>query len=127
TFRALRTRYRDNRLIAVFEPRSWSSRLAVFQDDYDKAFETADYVLISGVFDSQKVSEKGRALDTTQLINAISQQGKPAFSLPGATEIVAHLEPQLTTGDVVAIMSNGGFDGIHDKLLSALTNRPAIN
>jgi len=127
TLRALRTRYRDNRLIAVFEPRSWSSRLAVFQDDYAKAFETADYVLISGVFDSQKVSEKGRALDTTQLINAISQQGKPAFSLPGATEIVAHLEPQLTTGDVVAIMSNGGFDGIHDKLLSALTNRPATN
>lgn len=127
TLRALRTRYRDNRLIAVFEPRSWSSRLAVFQDDYAKAFETADYVLIAGVFDSQKVTEKGRALDTTQLIDAISRMGKPAFSLAGATEIVAHLEPQLTTGDVVAIMSNGGFDGIHDKLLSALNNRPAAS
>jgi len=124
TLRALRTRYPDNRLIAVFEPRSWSSRLAVFQDDYAKAFETADYVLIAGVFDSQKVTEKGRALDTTQLIEAISQQGKPALSLPGASEIVTHLESQLATGDIVAIMSNGGFDGIHDKLLSALNNRP---
>src|SRR4029453_3572756 len=101
TFRALRTRYRYNRLIAVFEPRSWSSRLAVFQDDYAKAFETADYVLFAGVFDSQKVSEKGRALDTAQLIDAISRKGKPAFSFPGAIEIIAHLEPQLTKGDVV--------------------------
>jgi UDP-N-acetylmuramate: L-alanyl-gamma-D-glutamyl-meso-diaminopimelate ligase len=123
TLRALRTRYEGNRLIAVFEPRSWSSRLAVFQDDYAKAFETADYVVIASVFDSQKVSEKGRALNTEQLIEAISQQGKPAVSLPGADEIVAHLTPQLLSGDVVAIMSNGGFGGIHDKILSSLSER----
>ena len=125
TLRALRSRYKKNRLIAVFEPRSWSSRLAVFQDDYAKAFEPADYVVIAGVFDSQKVTEKGRALDTNQLIEAISQQGKPALSLPGADEIVAHLTPQLVSGDVVAIMSNGGFGGIHDKILSVLTARSA--
>jgi UDP-N-acetylmuramate: L-alanyl-gamma-D-glutamyl-meso-diaminopimelate ligase len=120
TLRALRTKYVTNRVIAVFEPRSWSSRLAVFQDDYARAFETADYVVIAGVFDSQKVTEKGRALDTERLIEAISQQGKPALTLPGADEIVAHLTPQLRTGDVVAIMSNGGFGGIHEKILSAL-------
>jgi UDP-N-acetylmuramate: L-alanyl-gamma-D-glutamyl-meso-diaminopimelate ligase len=120
TLRALRTKYINNRLIAVFEPRSWSSRLAVFQDDYARAFEPADYVVIAGVFDSQKVTEKGRALDTEKLIEAISQQRKPALTLPGADEIVAHLTPQLRTGDIVAIMSNGGFGGIHDKILSAL-------
>jgi UDP-N-acetylmuramate: L-alanyl-gamma-D-glutamyl-meso-diaminopimelate ligase len=120
TLRALRTKYVTNRVIAVFEPRSWSSRLAVFQDDYARAFETADYVVIAGVFDSQKVTEKGRALDTERLIEAISQQGKPALTLPGADEIVSHLTPQLRTGDVVAIMSNGGFGGIHEKILSAL-------
>jgi UDP-N-acetylmuramate: L-alanyl-gamma-D-glutamyl-meso-diaminopimelate ligase len=120
TLRALRTRYKDRRLIAVFEPRSWSSRLAVFQNDYANAFAAADYVVIADVFDSQKVTEKGRALNTSALIDAISQQGKPALALPDADQIVAHLIPELQSGDVVAIMSNGGFGGIHDKILGAL-------
>jgi UDP-N-acetylmuramate: L-alanyl-gamma-D-glutamyl-meso-diaminopimelate ligase len=120
TLKALRARYKDRRLIAVFEPRSWSSRLAVFQDDYAQAFAAADYVVIASVFDSQKVTEKGRALDTNGLIDAISQQGKPAFALPGADQIVSHLLPKLLAGDVIAIMSNGGFGGIHEKILSGL-------
>jgi UDP-N-acetylmuramate: L-alanyl-gamma-D-glutamyl-meso-diaminopimelate ligase len=120
TLRGLRNRYRDRRLIAVFEPRSWSSRLAVFQNEYANAFSAADYVIISSVFDSQKVMEKGQSLDTKKLITDISQQNKPAFELPNATGIIDHLLPQLREGDVVAIMSNGGFDGIHEKLLAAL-------
>jgi len=120
TLRALRTRYKDRRLIAVFEPRSWSSRLAVFQNDYANAFTAADYVVIAGVFDSQKVTEKGRALNTSELIDAISKQGKPALALPDADQIVAHLIPELQSGDVVAIMSNGGFGGIHEKILNEL-------
>src|SRR5688572_5412209 len=120
TLRALRNKYPKQRLIAVFEPRSWSSRLAVFQDQYARAFEPADYVLIASVFDSGKVSEKGRALDTNQLIADISKPDKPAFAMPGADEIIEHLVPELHEGDVVAIMSNGGFGGIHEKLLSAL-------
>jgi UDP-N-acetylmuramate: L-alanyl-gamma-D-glutamyl-meso-diaminopimelate ligase len=121
TLRALRSKYAKNRLIAVFEPRSWSSRLAVFQDDYAKAFAAADYVVIANVFDGRKVTEKGRPLDTAALIDAISKQGKPALALPDANQIVAHLVPELREGDVVAIMSNGGFDRIHDKILEALT------
>lgn len=120
TLRALRARYKDSRLIAIFEPRSWSSRLAVFQDDYANAFSAADYVVVASVFDSQKVTEKGRALDTAALIEAISQQGKPALALPNADEIVTHILPELREGDVVAIMSNGGFGGIHEKILTGL-------
>ena len=120
TLRALRARYKNRRLIAVFEPRSWSSRLAVFQEDYANAFAAADYVVIAAVFDSQKVTEKGRALDTSELIDAISRQGKPALALPDADQIVAHLAPELRSGDVVAIMSNGGFGGIHEKILTVL-------
>jgi UDP-N-acetylmuramate: L-alanyl-gamma-D-glutamyl-meso-diaminopimelate ligase len=120
TLRALRTRYSSRRLVAVFEPRSWSSRLAVFQNDYAEAFEPADYVVIANVFDSKKVTEKGRALDTAELIEAISKQGKPAIALPDADAIVKHLAPELGSGDVVAVMSNGGFGGIHGKLLDAL-------
>jgi len=120
TLRALRARYGDRRLIAIFEPRSWSSRLAVFQHDYANAFTAADYVVIADVFDSQKVTEKGRALDTSELIEAISRQGKPALALPDADEIVTYILPELREGDVVAIMSNGGFGGIHEKILTGL-------
>ena len=120
TLRGLRNRYQGRRLVAVFEPRSWSSRLAVFQDEYAEAFSAADYVVIASVFDSQKVSEKGQSLNTNQLIEAITDQNKPAVALPGADEIIEHLMPQLRQGDVVAIMSNGGFGGIHDKLLAEL-------
>jgi len=121
TLRALRNKYQERRLVAVFEPRSWSSRLAVFQDQYAEAFEPADYVVIANVFDSQKVTEKGRALDTSKLIEEISRTGRPALALPGADEIIDHLFPELREGDVVAIMSNGGFGGIHEKLLAAIS------
>ena len=120
TLRALRHKYPSQRLIAVFEPRSWSSRLAVFQDQYARAFDPADYVCIANVFDSGKVSEKGRALDTERLIADIAKLDKPAFALPGAEEIIQRLLPELREGDVVAIMSNGGFGGIHEKLLERL-------
>ncbi len=120
TLRGLRNRYRERRLVAVFEPRSWSSRLAVFQEEYANAFSAADYVVISNVFDSQKAMEKGQTLDTNKLIADISNQTKPAFSFPNAAAIIDHLLPQLREGDVVAIMSNGGFDMIHDKLLERL-------
>ncbi|HYE65907.1 MAG TPA: UDP-N-acetylmuramate:L-alanyl-gamma-D-glutamyl-meso-diaminopimelate ligase [Pyrinomonadaceae bacterium] len=123
TLQALRTKYQDRRLIAVFEPRSWSSRLAIFQEDYAHAFKAADYVIISSVFDSRKVAETGQVLDTNRLIEDQITQGKPAFSIEGADEIVRHLAPELRPGDVVAIMSNGGFGGIHEKLLGALAQQ----
>ena len=120
TLRALRSRYEGRRLVAVFEPRSWSSRLSVFQKDYADAFTAADYVVIASVFDSQKVTEKGRVLNTVELIEDISRQGKPAFAFADAEQILSHLTPELREGDVVAIMSNGGFGGIHEKLLAVL-------
>ncbi|HEY0005843.1 MAG TPA: UDP-N-acetylmuramate:L-alanyl-gamma-D-glutamyl-meso-diaminopimelate ligase [Pyrinomonadaceae bacterium] len=120
TLKALRTKYPRRRLVAVFEPRSWSSRLAVFQEDYARAFGTADYVVIAGVFDSRKATEKGSVLDTSRLIEEIAATGKPSFNIADADEIIAHLAPELRAGDVVAIMSNGGFGGIHEKLLTTL-------
>ncbi|HEY5884803.1 MAG TPA: UDP-N-acetylmuramate:L-alanyl-gamma-D-glutamyl-meso-diaminopimelate ligase [Pyrinomonadaceae bacterium] len=123
TLRGLHDRYRSRRLIAVFEPRSWSSRLAVFQDEYADAFTAADYVVIASVFDSEKASEKGKTLDTRKLIDDIAQQGKPAHAFPDAASIIDHLLPKLEAGDVVAIMSNGGFDQIHDRLLSKLAEQ----
>ncbi len=120
TLKALKTKYKNNRLIAVFEPRSWSSRLAVFQEPYRKAFSYADYVVIAGVYNTSKASELGKVLDVAELVEDIKLQGKPAMSFADADEIVAHLTPELKSGDVVAVMSNGGFGGIHDKILNVL-------
>jgi UDP-N-acetylmuramate: L-alanyl-gamma-D-glutamyl-meso-diaminopimelate ligase len=120
TLKALRMKYNGRRLIAVFEPRSWSSRLAVFQEPYAKAFVYADYVIIAGVYNTSKASELGKVLDTDGLVKQIEMQGKPAMSLPDADSIVEHLAPELQEGDIVAIMSNGGFGGIHEKVLEVL-------
>src|SRR3982751_1068457 len=120
TLKALRMKYDGKRLIAVFEPRSWSSRLAVFQEPYGKAFSYADYVIIAGVYNTSKASELGKVLDVDELIKDISLQGKPAHSFADADVIVDHLAPELHDGDVVAIMSNGGFGGIHEKLIPTL-------
>ena len=120
TLKALKTKYKNNRLIAVFEPRSWSSRLAVFQEPYTKAFSYADYVVIAGVYNTSKASELGKVLDVAELVEDIKLQGKPAMSFPDADTIVEHLTPELKSGDVVAIMSNGGFGGIHEKILNIL-------
>jgi UDP-N-acetylmuramate: L-alanyl-gamma-D-glutamyl-meso-diaminopimelate ligase len=120
TLKALKTKYAGKRLIAVFEPRSWSSRLAVFQDSYRNAFAHADYVIIAGVYNTLKASELGKVLNVEELVEQIKANGKTAFCLPDADEIVEHLTSELRENDVVAIMSNGGFGGIHEKLLSAL-------
>lgn len=120
TLAGLNQRYAGRRLVAVFEPRSWSSRLAVFQQQYVAAFVPADYVIVAGVFDTAKAVEKGSVLDTSQLIKDIAAQHKPAHAISDVDEIVRSLASELRPGDVVAIMSNGGFGGIHEKLLAAL-------
>ncbi len=120
TLKALRMKYEGKRLIAVFEPRSWSSRLAIFQEPYGKAFSYADYVIIAGVYNTSKASELGKVLDVDELVKNLELQGKPAMSFPDADAIVSHITPELRTGDIVAIMSNGGFGGIHEKILQTL-------
>jgi UDP-N-acetylmuramate: L-alanyl-gamma-D-glutamyl-meso-diaminopimelate ligase len=121
TLRALREKYTGRRLLAVFEPRSATSRLAVFQAEYASAFDPADYVVLSSVFAREKGSVYGRLLDTDALVADIAaRRARPALCLDGADSIVEHLAPLLREGDVVAVMSNGGFDRIHDKLLESL-------
>jgi UDP-N-acetylmuramate: L-alanyl-gamma-D-glutamyl-meso-diaminopimelate ligase len=120
TLEALRARYAGRRVVAVFEPRSATSRLAVFQREYVAAFRRADYVVLSTVFARDKGSAYGELLDTDELAAEIADGGPPAHTFDGADEIVQHLAPELRGGDVVAVMSNGGFGGIHEKLLAAL-------
>jgi UDP-N-acetylmuramate: L-alanyl-gamma-D-glutamyl-meso-diaminopimelate ligase len=123
TLLALRQKYRTGRLVAVFEPRSTSSRLAVFQKDYVAALRQADRVVVASVFNPDKLTRFGALLDTDELASEVAAAGTPASAIEGADEIVRRLAPELRAGDTVAIMSNGGFGGIHDKLLAALEGR----
>ncbi|REJ75319.1 MAG: UDP-N-acetylmuramate:L-alanyl-gamma-D-glutamyl-meso-diaminopimelate ligase [Acidobacteria bacterium] len=123
TLEALRQRYRGKRIIAVFEPRSWSSRLAVFQEPYVDAFAKSDYAIVAGVYDSSAASKVGKILDTGHLVEDINLRGVKALSLADADEIVDHLTPEMREGDIVAVMSNGGFGNIHEKLLDALKQK----
>jgi UDP-N-acetylmuramate: L-alanyl-gamma-D-glutamyl-meso-diaminopimelate ligase len=123
TLLALRQKYRTGRLIAVFEPRSTSSRLAVFQKDYVDALKQADRIVVASVFNPDKLTQFGALLDTDELAAEVAATGRTADAIEGADEIVRRLAPELRAGDTVAIMSNGGFGGIHDKLLAALESR----
>jgi UDP-N-acetylmuramate: L-alanyl-gamma-D-glutamyl-meso-diaminopimelate ligase len=120
TLKALRQKYNGSRLIAVFEPRSRTSRLSVFEDRYKQAFEHADVVIIAGVYNTADAATYGEVLNVEDLVAGINANGKPAHSLADADAIVSHLAPEMRPGDVIAVMSNGGFGGIHEKLLDAL-------
>ena len=126
TLAALRTKYSNRRLIAVFEPRSRTSCHATFQNLYVDGFTPADYVIVSRVYDAQRAAEMGGVLDIERLIEDIRAQGQPAQAITEVDDIVQTLKSEVRSGDVVAIMSNGAFGGIHEKLLGALSEPPAV-
>lgn len=124
TLKALRTRYNGRRLWAVLEPRSNTLRRRVFQDELVSSLSEADIVVLAGVF--QKKTDAiagGDQLDTAAVIEQLTRSGKPARLLADADAIVAAVAPELRSGDVVAILSNGGFGGIYEKLPRALEAR----
>jgi UDP-N-acetylmuramate: L-alanyl-gamma-D-glutamyl-meso-diaminopimelate ligase len=122
TLRGARGLYPDREVWAVLEPRSWSLRRNVFQDRLVSAFDAADHVVIAEVFAADKIPEQDR-LDPGRLADEISSRGRDAVFIPGADEIVTHLAAEARSGDVIVIMSNGGFEEIHRKLLEALESR----
>lgn len=122
TVRASRERWPERRLLAVFEPRSNSSRRKVFESAYAEAFDHADHVFITTP-PFRHNDDRTRFLDVNVVIESIKGRGTAAQAYPDATALLEPLVQTAAPGDVVLIMSNGGFDGIHDKLLSRLTER----
>jgi UDP-N-acetylmuramate: L-alanyl-gamma-D-glutamyl-meso-diaminopimelate ligase len=118
TLAALRTGYPGRRVWAVFEPRSASSCRRVFQDDFAKAFRAADEVVLAAVFRSSL--PEAERLSAEQLVDDLSRQGRHARHIPEIDDIVSTIVRERRDGDVVVLMSNGGFGGIHGKLLQAL-------
>jgi UDP-N-acetylmuramate: L-alanyl-gamma-D-glutamyl-meso-diaminopimelate ligase len=119
TLHALRHRYAGHRLWAVFEPRSNTTRRAVFQQQLPDALKLADGVFIAQVARLEQIPEKER-LNPKAVVDAIAKAGAPAFYEKNAAAIVDRMVPMLKAKDVVVVFSNGGFDNIHEKLLARL-------
>jgi UDP-N-acetylmuramate: L-alanyl-gamma-D-glutamyl-meso-diaminopimelate ligase len=119
TIAAIRSRYPAARLLALFEPRTNTSRRAFFQRDYAAAFDGAAVALIASPFGAAALEPQER-FDSARLAAELQERGVEAHHLPSVEEMVAFVAAHARPGDVVLCMSNGGFGGIHQKLLAAL-------
>ena len=119
TLKAVRTRYAGRRLWAVLEPRSNTLRRRVFQHELAASLAVADEVVLADVFKSEAIPEAER-LDPAAVIADLKAGGTPARLLANADVIAETIAPELRPGDVVAILSNGGFGGIYEKLPAKL-------
>jgi UDP-N-acetylmuramate: L-alanyl-gamma-D-glutamyl-meso-diaminopimelate ligase len=125
TLRALRQAYAGARLWAVLEPRSNTLRRNVFQAELAESLATADRVILDTVYQEQRIPT-GERLHPEQVIAAVNGAGVPAELCDGVAAIVDTLEREVRPGDVVAILSNGGFDGIYEKLPARLRARKSV-
>jgi len=119
TLRALRSVYPQSRLWAVLEPRSNTLRRKVLECDLVESLRLADQVVLAGVYQQQKIADNER-LHPEDVVRALNSAGTHAELRPDVESIVNTIAPQLQSGDVVAILSNGGFDGIYEKLPARL-------
>ncbi len=122
TLEGIKARYPERKIWAVFEPRSATSRRKVFQKDYAISFKSASKVLIAQAYDQSKIQDDER-FSSEELVSDIERSGIPARCEPNADAIVSCLTSEAKKGDVVLIMSNGGFEGIYGKLMKSLEGR----
>ncbi len=125
TIRAVKPFYPSGRLLAIFEPRTNSSMRSVFQDVYPAAFDAADLVCIREPSLLAKIPA-GERFSARQLVADIAKRGVPARYFADTEGIIGFIAGEVAPGDVVLIMSNGGFDNIHEKLLKTLRNITTI-
>ncbi len=119
TLAALKAQYAGRRVWAVFEPRSNTSRQNIFQKEFADSLGGADQVVIAAAYDNGKIPPE-RLLDVEQVAEDIQAAGTEARAIAEIDDIVACVAQEARAGDVIAILSNGGFGGIHDKLLQRL-------
>lgn len=115
TISAIRSKYPDRRMIVFFEPRSVTSRKKIFQKDYGEAFDESDLVFVSTPI-LKSVDDPEDFIDPEQMIINIRNRGVEAYSFNNADELLIASLSKIKKNDVVLIMSNGSFDGIHKKL-----------
>lgn len=121
TIAAARQKFTGRRLVAVYEPRSYTAQLREFEGPYEAAFAEADEIVLAGLFRPDRYGDT--ALDPSALVERWKKAGKRATYIPAVPDIVSSLGKTLSSGDVVLVMSNGGFGGLHEKLLAELKVR----
>jgi UDP-N-acetylmuramate: L-alanyl-gamma-D-glutamyl-meso-diaminopimelate ligase len=119
TLTALRSRYPGSRLWVILEPRSNTLRRNVFQNDLASSLSLADEIVVANVFKSESIPEHER-LDLEAVAASVKKDGRRARIVPDADAIVNLVAPETCPGDVIAILSNGGFGGIYEKLPAKL-------
>lgn len=119
TVKGIQKKYPGRKVFSVFEPRSATSRRKVFQKDYVEAFKGSHEVMLAQAFDQTKIDTENR-FSSEELVADLKASGVTAETFPSADTIVSALKTRAHRGDVVLIMSNGGFDGIYQKLMAAL-------
>jgi len=122
TLEALKLRFGGRRLWAIFEPRSNTSRRNVFQQEYARAFDAADEVIIPSPKNVERIPEAER-FDSRALVGALLDRGLEAHQIDEVDEIAAVISANAMPYDVIAVLSNGSFDGLHDKILERLRLR----
>jgi UDP-N-acetylmuramate: L-alanyl-gamma-D-glutamyl-meso-diaminopimelate ligase len=123
TIKAVKDAFTGRRVWAVFEPRSNTSRRNIFEREFAQALSLADRVVVSGLHQPDRIPEAER-LSVERVVDSINQSAghEQALVINGADNIAAHVSARAGAGDIILVMSNGGFDGVQDKILAALAS-----
>jgi UDP-N-acetylmuramate: L-alanyl-gamma-D-glutamyl-meso-diaminopimelate ligase len=119
TLQAARAKYPGRRIVAIFEPRSYTAQIKLFQQQFEEALAEADEAIIARLFHPERYTQE-TAISPAEMLENLRRRGRDAHYMPSADEIVTQLVPRLKGDEVLVIMSNGSFGGIHEKLLKAL-------
>ena len=127
TIEAVRAAYPGRRLWAIFEPRSNTSRRRIFEHEFPQSLSGADRVVVAGLYQPEKIPEKERlpAEEVVREINRLSGDSRALF-IEKTKEIPAYVAAKVQSGDVILVMSNGGFDGVQEKILRLLEERSLL-
>jgi UDP-N-acetylmuramate: L-alanyl-gamma-D-glutamyl-meso-diaminopimelate ligase len=124
TLLATRAKYPGRRIVAIFEPRSYTAQIRLFQEQFETALAEADEIIIAQLFHPERYTAE-TAISPQEILERLRERGRKANFIPSPDEIVFDLVPRLQGGEVVVIMSNGSFGGIHEKMLNALRETEA--
>ena len=127
TIKSMKQHYPNKRLIAVFEPKTNTSRSNIFQSEYEKAFEFADMAIISNLPKDNRLRNAEHSMDINKLLKGINNRGIPAKNPGNGVDIAKFLATEAKGGDLLLIMSAGNFDGIFEHLKSNLSKRGFID
>ena len=122
TLQAARETFFPKRLWAIYEPRSATSRRNIFQREINEALALADCIVLPALYRPERIPEEER-LDVKRLVEELRGANRAAWNLETVEDIIRHVCSEARSGDVVVILSNGGFGGIYNKLPAALRNQ----